>query len=169
MPANAAQAPERAAWGAGRDGMVPALRSQGDHPMTKLTDTQLIILTAACQRPNRLILPLPKRLKGGAAQKVVAALISRGLVEETAAGPDDPVWRDTGDGHGVTLAATDAALASCGVDAASGPTAAPTGAPAPAESPPQDRRRRSSRQRVTQRRCGARPARGRSRPGSSRC
>ena len=135
MPANAAQAPERAAWGAGRDGMVPALRSQGDHPMTKLTDTQLVILSAACQRPNRLFLPLPERLKGGAAHKVVGALIARGLVAEVEAGHGAPIWRETGDGHGVTLVATEAALASLGIDAVSGPTAAPTGAPAPAESP----------------------------------
>jgi len=27
--------------------------------MTKLTDIQLVILSAACQRPNRLVLPLP--------------------------------------------------------------------------------------------------------------
>ena len=59
--------------------------------MTKLSDTQLVILTAACQGPNRLALPLPDRLKGGAAQKVVGSLIDRGLIEEIVANPGKPV------------------------------------------------------------------------------
>ena len=120
--------------------MVRAFATQGNHLM-KLTDTQLVILTAACQRPNRLVLPLPERLKGGAAQKVVDALFTKGLVEEVEAGCDAPVWRQTGDGYRVTLVATDAALESLGMEAASGATAASTGAPAfgeslgPAEAP----------------------------------
>ena len=101
--------------------------------MTKLTDIQLVIL-AACQRPNRSVLPLPERLKGGAAQKVVGALLARGLVAEVEAGPAIRLWRETGDGRGVTLVATDAALQALGIEAASGPTAASTAAPAPAES-----------------------------------
>ena len=55
-------------------------------------------------------------------------------VAEVEAGRGDPLWRETSDGQGLTLVATDAALGSPGVDAASGPTAAPTGAPAPGES-----------------------------------
>ena len=102
--------------------------------MTKLSDTQLVILDAACQRPNRIVLPLPERLKGGAAQKVVGALLARGLIAEVEAGRGDPVWREAGDGKGVTLVATDAALQALGIEAASGPTAASTAAPAPAES-----------------------------------
>jgi len=49
--------------------------------MTKLTDTQLIVLTAAAGRDDGSILPLPKSLKGGAAAKVVDALTAKGLVE----------------------------------------------------------------------------------------
>ncbi len=41
--------------------------------MTKLSDTQLVILSAACQRDDRQVLPLPGTLKGGAANKVVQA------------------------------------------------------------------------------------------------
>ena len=102
--------------------------------MTKLTDTQLVILGGACQRPNRIVLPLPERLKGGAAQKVVGALLARGLVAEVDAGRGDPVWRETDDGKGVTLVATEAALKALGIEPASAPTAGPTAAPAPAES-----------------------------------
>jgi len=49
--------------------------------MTKLTDTQLVILSAAAQREDGSIHPLPKSLKGGAADKVIAALTRKGLVE----------------------------------------------------------------------------------------
>ena len=107
--------------------------------MTKLSDTQLIILTAACQHPDRLILPLPANLKGGAASKVIDSLAAKGLIEEVDAKRCEPVWRETGDGHGVTLVATDAALAALGIlpeptddgtgaAAEEAPDAAPTGA-----------------------------------------
>ena len=46
----------------------------------KLSDTQLVILTAAAQRSNLLAVPLPQNLKGGAAQKVVASLLKQGLL-----------------------------------------------------------------------------------------
>lgn len=82
--------------------------------MTKLTDVQTELLTIACARLGRLVLPLPDRLKGGAAAKVVASLIAKGLVEEADAGQGDPVWRETGDGHDVTLVATDLAVSAIG-------------------------------------------------------
>jgi hypothetical protein len=49
--------------------------------MTKLTDTQLIALTAAAGRHDGSILPLPDSIRGGAVNKVVDALIARGLAE----------------------------------------------------------------------------------------
>jgi Protein of unknown function (DUF3489) len=88
----------------------------------KLTDTQLVILTAASQRPNRYVLPLPNRIKGGAAQKLVGALIARGLVREVEAGPDAPSWRAGDNGPVTTLVATNAAFAALGIEAGSTPT-----------------------------------------------
>ena len=84
----------------------------------KLSDTQLVILTAAAQRANLLALPLPQNLKGGAAQKVVSSLLKQGLLEEVDADPriGEPVWRKTGDGHGVTLAITEHGLAAIGIE-----------------------------------------------------
>jgi hypothetical protein len=86
--------------------------------MTKLSDTQRIILSAASQRTDRLALPLPKSLKGGAAQKVVNALIEKGLLKEVKANRklNDPVWHDSDDGHGLTLIITDAGFAAIGVE-----------------------------------------------------
>ena len=86
--------------------------------MTKLTDTQRIILSTASQRTDRLALPLPKSIKGGAALKVINPLIQKGLIEEVAANRKlgDPVWRDTGEGRSVTLIITDAGLDAMGVE-----------------------------------------------------
>src|SRR5690606_32060310 len=80
-----------------------------------LSNTQLTILNAAAQRDDRIALPLPANLKGGAAAKVVGALAAKGLIEAVDARRDDPVWRKTGDGHGTTLVITDAGLAAIGI------------------------------------------------------
>lgn len=129
--------------------------------MNTLTDTQLVILSAASQRTDRHILPLPDRLKGGAAKKVVDALIAKGLAAEVAARPGDPVWRETDEGQALTLVATDAALTALGVEpdtapdtadeAPLAPTApeaagAPDLAPAPATAPAGRRTRVGTKQ-----------------------
>ncbi|MGE0650271.1 MAG: DUF3489 domain-containing protein [Alphaproteobacteria bacterium] len=54
--------------------------------MTKLTDTQLVVLNAAANREHGAILPLPAKIKGGAAAKVVDGLIRRGLAERIESG-----------------------------------------------------------------------------------
>jgi hypothetical protein len=38
------------------------LSDGGDHPMTRLSDTQLVILSAAAQRADLSVLPLPDSL-----------------------------------------------------------------------------------------------------------
>ena len=85
--------------------------------MTKLSDTQRVILSGASQRTDRLALPLPKSLKGGAAHKVVNALIEKGLLKEVRANRKlgDPVWRENDEGHGLTLIITDAGFAAIGI------------------------------------------------------
>jgi hypothetical protein len=86
--------------------------------MTQLSDTQALILSAAAQRPERIALPLPESLRGGAAAKVVGAMIAKGLLQEVDADPrkGEPMWRETGDGHSTTLAATDTGLAAIGIE-----------------------------------------------------
>jgi hypothetical protein len=86
--------------------------------MTQLSDTQALILSAAAQRPERIALPLPESLRGGAAAKVVGAMIAKGYLEEVDADlrKGEPMWRETGDGHGTTLVATDAGLAAIGIE-----------------------------------------------------
>ena len=86
--------------------------------MTKLSDTQRVILSAAAQRTDRMALPLPKSLKGGAARKVVDALIAKNLLKEVRANIrlGDPVWRENEQGRGLTLIITDAGFAAIGLE-----------------------------------------------------
>ena len=102
--------------------------------MHQLSDTQLVILSAALQRNDHCILPLPERLKGGAAEKVVTSLIGKGLIEEVDANRGDPIWRETGFGHGVTLVLTATGIAALGVEpdeAAKAATVGEEAVPAP--------------------------------------
>ncbi len=84
--------------------------------MTKLSDAQLVVLSAACQRPDRNVLPLPERIKGGAAHKIITSLLGKQLIEEVAAGPSEPVWRDSEDDSRTTLRATVAAFRALGIE-----------------------------------------------------
>ena len=52
--------------------------------MSRLTDTQLIILSAASRREDRGV-ELPANIKGEAARKAVDKLIRAGLLEEVRA------------------------------------------------------------------------------------
>lgn len=85
--------------------------------MTKLTETQTIVLTAGALRPDNIALPLPKGLAGAAAKMAVNRMIERGLLQEVDANlrRGEPLWRETGDGHGTTLVVTDAGLLAIGI------------------------------------------------------
>jgi hypothetical protein len=125
--------------------MVPAPQDKDD-PMTKLSDTQAILLSAAAQRADGNLLPLPGSLRGGAAVKVVGALLTRGLAREDvtdlqtrADSALNTVWRNEDDGRAVLLRITPSGLAAIGVE----PDAAAAGEPAaePAAGAPKKRGR----------------------------
>src|SRR5208283_4605316 len=59
---------------------------------TKLTETQLVMLSAAAQRNDRCLVATPN-LKVAAAQKIAGKLIGAGLVKEIRAKAGAPVWR----------------------------------------------------------------------------
>ena len=86
--------------------------------MPKLTDTQTFILSRAATRPDNLAMPLPDGLAGAAAKMAVGKMIERGWLEEVEANVrrGEPLWRETGDGHGTTLVATEAGLAAIGIE-----------------------------------------------------
>jgi hypothetical protein len=70
--------------------------------MTKLTDSQLIVLSAAAARDDGLAVVPAKMNKGGAA-KVGASLIARKLMREVKTKPGMPVWRHDEDGRPISL------------------------------------------------------------------
>ena len=86
--------------------------------MTKLTETQTIILSAGAQRPENIALPLPKGLAGAAAKMAVTKMMMRGWLQEVDANlrRGEPLWREPGDGHGTTLVVTDAGLLAIGIE-----------------------------------------------------
>jgi hypothetical protein len=98
-------------------------------PMTKLSDTQLVILGAAAQRADLSVLPLPDslKLKGGALAKVMDSLRTRGLIRvlDTDGGPERVVI--TSEGMAAIGVETENDKAPAG---ATEPDAAPTSAEA---------------------------------------
>jgi hypothetical protein len=92
--------------------------------MPKLTDSQLVILSAAAARDDRALLPFPKSLKlnKGALTAVINSLIKNGLVREHPAERDQVSWRQA-DGQKFTLTIADAGLKAAGFDADEQPEA----------------------------------------------
>lgn len=86
--------------------------------MTKLTETQTIILSAAAQRPENIAMPLPKELHCAAAKMAVTKLMMRGWLQEVDANlrRGEPFLLETHDGHGTTLVVTDAGLLAIGTE-----------------------------------------------------
>jgi hypothetical protein len=62
----------------------------------KLTENQRALLESAFRREDRCFV-LPSNLKGGAAQKVAAKLITDGLAKEIKAKAGAPIWRRDGE------------------------------------------------------------------------
>lgn len=95
--------------------------------MTKLSETQTTILTAGARRPDNLAMPLPKGLHGAAAKMAVTKMMMHGWLQEVDANlrRGDPLWRETGDGHGTTLVVTDAGLLAIGIEPVAVKTADP--------------------------------------------
>lgn len=81
--------------------------------MHKLNDMQLIILTAAEQRDNRLVLPLPASLELNASSqtRTLKGLIKRKLISARPAVRGEPEWQSGPDDKLQTLIITDTGLA----------------------------------------------------------
>jgi Protein of unknown function (DUF3489) len=87
----------------------------------KLTDTQLMMLSAAAQRNDRYLVAAPN-LKGAAAQKIASKLIDAGLVREIRAKMGAPVWRRDDDaGLSYALRLTTAGANAIAIDESSEP------------------------------------------------
>ena len=66
--------------------------------MTKLTDTQLIVLSSAANHDEGLA-TRPANLNAAAAMKVASSLIAKGFMREIRAKADAPVWHENDDGR----------------------------------------------------------------------
>ena len=84
--------------------------------MPQLSDSQLVVLTAACQRPDRCVFPVTAKLKGNAAGNVLKSLLKKELIKEVRGKRDDTVWRHDEERGRMTLVATKAAFAALGID-----------------------------------------------------
>jgi hypothetical protein len=83
--------------------------------MAQLSDSQLVVLSTACQRPDRSVYPLTVKLPGGAAAKVLGSLLQKGLVKEVQAKREDTTWREDKKRGRLTLRATPAAFEALGI------------------------------------------------------
>jgi Protein of unknown function (DUF3489) len=85
--------------------------------MAPLSDSQLVVLSTACQREDRSVYPLTAKLPGGAATKVLNSLLGKGLIAEVQAKREDQVWREHKKQGRLTLRATPAAFEALGITA----------------------------------------------------
>ncbi len=130
----------------------------------KLTDTQLVLLSAASQREDGGI-ELAPDIKG-AARKIIGKLLAEGLVEEVQARGSLPVWRRDDDRGTMALRITGRGLAAIGVDGGGTPPEAvepitPGKVADPASGKPSGRvaaRRKKTKDEASQR--SAKPSRG---------
>ena len=90
----------------------------------QLSDSQAVILSAACAREDGLVFPVTASLKGGAVGNVLKSLLKRGLIEETPASDHNTVWRHDEERGPVTLRATPLAYTGLGISDAPEPAAA---------------------------------------------
>lgn len=89
-------------------------------PCPKLSDSQLVILSAAAQRRDGALLPLPQGLtaKGAALNKVIQTLCKHKLVEEKKVFNGAPEWRRDEEDRPLGLYLTNAGLLALGLEEA---------------------------------------------------
>lgn len=83
--------------------------------MTKLTDSQLIVLSSAAAREDGAAV-LPARMIKAAALKVGASLVARKLMREMRGKPGMPFWREDEDGRAIALVITRAGRSAINAD-----------------------------------------------------
>jgi hypothetical protein len=93
------------------------LSKHEENTMAKLTDTQLIVLSAAAARDDGIAV-VPAKMNKAAASKVGASLVTRKLMREMRSKPGMPVWRAGEDGRPISLIITRAGRDAIGVEEA---------------------------------------------------
>jgi hypothetical protein len=97
---------------------MEAVMSKTEPKTSKLSDTQLLILSAAAQRADGALLPFPQGLtaKCAALTKVMETLCKRKLIEERWTINGAPEWRRDEERHPLGLFITTSGLLALGVD-----------------------------------------------------
>ena len=93
--------------------------SKNQRETAKLSDAQLVILSAAAQRPDGSLLPLPESLaKKGAAQNrvMIEILCKRKLAEEKQTKSNASEWRSNKEGRPLGLFITKSGLVALGIN-----------------------------------------------------
>jgi len=90
------------------------LSKHEENTMAKLTDTQLIVLSAAAARDDGVAV-IAAKMSRAAASKVGASLVTRKLMREVRSKPGMPVWREGEDGRSISLMITRAGRDAIGV------------------------------------------------------
>jgi hypothetical protein len=87
-------------------------------PTPKLTDTQLVILSAAAQRADHALFPLPQSLtvQDAALDKVIATLVKQKLAEERRIVDGAAEWRRDVNGHPLDVFIATNGLLALGVE-----------------------------------------------------
>ena len=144
----------------------------------KLSDTQLAILSAACQRENSSVYPVPAKISGAPLAKVLQSLLARELIEEVETSDAAATWRTRDDGIGLSLRATPAACKEIAVAPAEAKQAKPARAKAakasgakkahagPRSATQPKRARKAAKGRSPARKPAVAPTRGKSREGT---
>jgi hypothetical protein len=94
----------------------------------KLTDAQVLMMSAAAQRQDRC-LSAPTTIKGAALSKAGVKLVKLGLAREIGAKAGAPIWRRDQAGQGYALKLTAAGLKAIAYDEGSQDTIEPSEAP----------------------------------------
>ena len=91
------------------------LSKHEENTIAKLTDTQLIVLSAAAARDDGVAV-VASKMNRAAALKVGVSLVTRKLMREVRAKPGMAVWRRGGDGRPISLIITRAGRDAIGVE-----------------------------------------------------
>lgn len=132
----------------------------------KLSDAQLVILSAAAQRPDGALLPLPKSLasKGAALNRVIIeTLCQRKLAEERPTVNGAPEWRRNEERRPLGLFITKSGLVALGINETEQTKPAQAAA-----SMPRQRKTAAAKPRAKTRRASAPKSKGRAAPSQSK-
>jgi hypothetical protein len=149
----------------GRRAMMEAVMAKTNPTIVKLSDTQLVILSAAAQRDDGSLLPFPETLtaKAAALSKIINTLCKRKLVEEKQVINGAPEWRRAEESGSLGLFITKSGLLALGVDEAEKTKSSQEGA-----SMPRQRKTAAAKSQGKTRKVSAAKPKTRTAPGESK-